>query len=92
MASATPSLETYYYAKNGRYSLFELKHRYGDTKLPKVVVADMITEAENGNSGVLCSDMVRRISEEIKRGKQSILLLNRRGYNTHATCLAATRR
>lgn len=88
MASATPSLETYYYAKNGRYSLFELKHRYGDTKLPKVVVADMITEAENGNSGVLCSDMVRRISEEIKRGKQSILLLNRRGYNTHATCLS----
>ena len=88
MASATPSLETYYYAKKGRYSLFELKKRYGDTKLPQVVVADMITEAENGNDGMLCLDMVRRIRSELKKNKQTILLLNRRGYNTNATCLS----
>ncbi len=88
MASATPSLETYYYAKTGRYSLFELKHRYGSTRLPKVVVADMITEAENGNTGMFCEDMIKRIRSEIKEGRQAILLLNRRGYNTNATCLS----
>lgn len=87
MASATPSLESYYYAKSGRFSLFELNKRYGNTKLPQVVVADMITEAENGNDGIFCSDMVRRIREEIKYGRQAILLLNRRGYNTTAGCL-----
>lgn len=88
MASATPSLESYYYAKNGRFSLFELNNRYGNTKLPQVVVADMITEAENGNESIFCSDMVRRIKEEISNGRQAILLLNRRGYNTTAVCMS----
>lgn len=87
MASATPSLETYYHAQTGRFSLFELNKRYGSTKLPRVVVADMITEAENGNQGIFCEDMIRRIREELKNGRQSILLLNRRGYNTNAACL-----
>lgn len=86
MASATPSLESYYYAKSGRYSLFELNNRYGNTKLPKVVVADMSLEAEMGNKSVFCEDLVRSVSECIKNGKQAILLLNRRGYNTHITC------
>ncbi len=87
LASATPSLESYYHAKSGRFSLFELSNRYGDTSLPQVVVADMITEAENGNESIFCEDMIRRIREETKKGNQSILLLNRRGYNTTATCL-----
>ncbi len=87
LASATPSIESYYHAKSGRFSLFELSHRYGDTKLPQVVVADMITEAENGNESIFCEDMVRRIRVETRNGNQSILLLNRRGYNTTATCL-----
>ncbi len=86
MASATPSLETYYYAQNGRFSLFELNNRYGNTKLPQVVVADMLTEAENGNYSNFCEDMVRRIKSEVNKGKQAILLLNRRGYNTIAFC------
>ena len=72
LASATPSLESYYHAKSGRFSLFELKNRYGDTKLPQVVVADMITEAENGNESIFCEDMVRRIREEMGKGNQSI--------------------
>lgn len=86
MASATPSLESYYYAKTGRYSLFELNNRYGNTKLPKVVVADMSLEAEMGNKSVFCEDLVLSVGECIKNKKQAILLLNRRGYNTHITC------
>lgn len=86
LASATPSLESYYYAKINRFSLFELNHRYGNTKLPQVVVADMLTEAENGNSTAFCSDMVSRIRSETDKGNQAILLLNRRGYQTNVTC------
>ncbi len=86
MASATPSLETYYYAKSGRYSLFELSKRFNNSKLPNVVVADMTTEADMGNYGYFCEDLVRSVREAISDGKQAILLLNRRGYNTHITC------
>lgn len=86
MASATPSLESYYYAKSGRYSLFEMKKRYNDTPLPKVVVADMALEAENGNKTAFCEDLIRAVNENIKDGKQSILLLNRRGYSPYVFC------
>ncbi len=86
MASATPSLESYYYAKTGRYSLFELNNRYNDAPLPQVVVADMAQEADNGNTSLFCEDLVRAVGENIKNGRQSILLLNRRGYNTFAVC------
>ncbi len=86
MASATPSLETYYYAKKGRYSLFELKNRYNRSPLPQVVVADMSAEAEQGNGSPFCEDLIRAVNENIKKGNQSILLLNRRGYRTFAVC------
>ena len=86
MASATPSLESYYYAKTGRYSLFELNRRYNAAQLPQVVVADMAQEADNGNTSLFCEDLIRAVNENVKNGRQSILLLNRRGYNTFAVC------
>lgn len=86
MASATPSLETYYYAKSGRFSLFELNERYGQSKLPQVVVADMGLEEELGNKSVFCEDLIRAVSDAVNNKKQAILLLNRRGYNTHISC------
>ncbi len=86
MASATPSLETFYYAKSGRYRLFELKHRFNETELPEVVVADMAVEAENGNRTPFCEDLIRAVNENIKSGKQSIFLLNRRGYSPYVIC------
>ena len=86
MASATPSLESYYYAKSGRFSLFELNRRYNDAALPQVVVADMSIEAEMGNNTPFCEDLIRAVNENIKNGRQAILLLNRRGYNTFAYC------
>lgn len=86
MASATPSLESYYYAKSGRYHLFELNTRYNEAPLPQVVVADMSIEAEQGNRSPFCEDLVRAVNENLKNGRQSILLLNRRGYNTFAVC------
>ncbi len=87
MASATPSLESYYYAKSERYHLFELEERYSKAELPKVVVVDMQREEEDGNDSLFSRELVRSIKERLERNEQSILLLNRRGFNTNVICL-----
>lgn len=87
LASATPSLESYYYAKNGRYHLFELDKRYSSAKLPKAVVVDMQSEEKDGNDSLFSRELIKGIKECLERKEQSILLLNRRGFNTNITCL-----
>ncbi|MGN0601421.1 MAG: primosomal protein N' [Oscillospiraceae bacterium] len=87
MASATPSLESYYFAQNGRYHLFELKERYSDSELPHVEIIDMQKEAEEGNNGLFSRKLADKISENLKKKEQTILLLNRRGFNTYVSCL-----
>ena len=86
LSSATPSVESYYYAKNGRYSLNTLTERYGDAVLPKVVVADMNVEQQNGNVTGFSETLLENLHYNLENNKQSILLLNRRGYNTFVTC------
>ena len=86
MASATPSLESYYYAKNKRFSLFELESRYNDYPLPEVKIVDMSSPTEDGNNGVISFELADRLRETLEKGEQSILLLNRRGFNTYVSC------
>ena len=86
LSSATPSVETYYYAKNGRYSLNTLSSRYGKAVLPEVVTADMNIEVQNGNTTGFSDILLENLNYNLEHGKQSILLLNRRGHNTFATC------
>lgn len=86
LASATPSLESYYYAKNGRFGLFELEKRYNEFPLPEVKVIDMQSEAEDGNDGLLSFALAERIKQNLLNNEQTILLLNRRGYNTYVSC------
>jgi len=88
LSSATPSMESYYLAQNGRYSLNTLSARYGEAKLPQVTVVDMNLELEKGNSNILSSELLEALDENLKNSKQSIVLLNRRGYNTYASCKA----
>ncbi len=87
MASATPSLESYYYAKQGRFSLFELEKRYNNAKLPDVVIVDMQQEVLDGNSGLFSRELERAVRENIEKKEQTILLLNRRGFYTYLSCL-----
>ncbi|MDO5125594.1 MAG: primosomal protein N', partial [Ruminococcus sp.] len=87
MASATPSLETFFYAKNGRFQLFELKERFANAKLPQVDIIDMQKEAESGNNNLFSRQLADKIRETIDRKEQVILLLNRRGFNTYVSCL-----
>lgn len=86
LSSATPSIETFYYAKTGRYSLYTLSSRYGAAQLPKVITADMNTEVQNGNTTGFSEVLLENLNYNLEHNKQSILLLNRRGHNTFATC------
>ncbi|MBQ8965357.1 primosomal protein N' [Ruminococcus sp.] len=86
MASATPSLETFYYAQNGRFHLFKLEHRYSDAALPKVEIVDMQTEAAEGNDSLLSRKLADKLTETLQRDEQAILLLNRRGFTTYCSC------
>ncbi len=86
LASATPSLESYYYAKIGRYSLFELDERYNNAVLPEVYMVDMKEEQKNGNHSAFSIPLLDEIQANLERGEQSILLLNRRGYHTSVRC------
>lgn len=87
MASATPSLESFYYAKNGRFHLFEMHKRYNDAVLPEVEIVDMQQEAEAGNYSLFSRRLMDKIGENLSKGEQTILLLNRRGFNTYVSCL-----
>ena len=86
LASATPSIESCYYAKQGRYSLFELDERYNNAVLPEVYTVDMKEEQKNGNSSAFSMPLIHELELNLERGEQSILLLNRRGYHTSVRC------
>ncbi|MBP1566744.1 MAG: primosomal protein N' [Oscillospiraceae bacterium] len=86
LGSATPSLESYYYAKKGVYELLELKERFNRSALPHVEIVDMNIERSNGNLSEFSEVLVHEIEYNLKAGEQTILLLNRRGYHTFITC------
>ena len=88
LSSATPSVESYYHALSGKYTLNVLSKRYGSARLPRVDIVDMNEEAERGNPGILSEKLIRSLRENLQEGMQSILLLNRRGYNTFVSCRA----
>lgn len=85
-ASATPTMESYYYARKGVYELLEMKERYGNAPLPEVEVADMNEERMQGNDSEFSVLLADALKENLARGEQSILLLNRRGYHTIISC------
>jgi primosomal protein N' (replication factor Y) len=88
LGSATPSLETYYNAKRGKYALLELPARATEMKLPVVRVVDMRHEDTKGKATVpIFSRQLREaITQRLERGEQTMLFLNRRGYSTSLQC------
>ena len=86
LASATPSTESYYAAQHGRTQLVRLTKRYGGNPLPKVQIMDMRAELASGNPREISLAMEDAIRHNLEAGKQTILLLNRRGYQTVAQC------
>ncbi len=86
LASATPSVESYYKAKIGAYNLIELENRFNKAPLPTVTISDMRSELRDGNKTVLSRTLAREIQENLNRSEQTILFLNRRGYSTFVSC------
>ena len=86
LASATPSTESYYAAQHGRTQLVRLTKRYGGNPLPKVQIVDMRAELASGNPREISLATEDAIRHNLEAGKQTILLLNRRGYQTVAQC------
>ena len=87
LASATPSIESYYAARKGRYHLFTLDKRYGKARLPEVKLIDMLEEERNYNFSPISDSLAEALLQTYERGEQSIILINRRGYATFAVCL-----
>ncbi len=86
LSSATPSVTSYYKAETGVYTLVELKERYGNAELPTVQICDMRGETASGNLSPVGSVLAARLLDDKKNGNQSILFLNRRGYNNYVSC------
>jgi primosomal protein N' (replication factor Y) len=87
LGSATPSLESYYNCKKGKYTLLELPERVDNQKMPRVRVVDMRQAARGGKGIPIFSQQLKEaITQRLERGEQTILFLNRRGYSTSLLC------
>ncbi len=86
LASATPSVESYYRAENGVYALLKLTKRYQNAPLAKTTIVDMHEEMEKGNFSPVSAPLYAALSENIEKKEQSILFLNRRGHSTFVSC------
>ncbi len=83
LASATPSIETYTNAMNGRYGFVKLHERYGKAVLPEVVTVDI-----SQTKGAISNELYNALEDCLENKHQAILLMNRRGFNTFASCSA----
>ncbi len=86
LASATPSLESFYKAKSGVYSLITLKERYGNAVLPEVRISDLRTDAQKGLITPIGGMLRDEIEKNLAAGEQTILFVSRRGYNNFVSC------
>ena len=86
LASATPSIESFYKAKCGIYNLVTLKERYGGVRLPDAVIVDMREELRLGNTTPVSDRLARSLESVKEAGEQAILFLNRRGYSSQISC------
>ena len=86
LSSATPSLESYQKAKEGKYTLITLKNRYGGATLPDVHIVDMRGEPHDGNTSPLGHVLMEELTRVQSEGNQAVLFLNRRGYSHQLVC------
>lgn len=84
LCSATPSVETYYRAVTGVYSLIKLEGRYGKATLPTVTLADM--REDSSDFRIIGKVLAEKLIKNYEEGHQSLLFLNRRGYSSFLIC------
>lgn len=86
LGSATPSLESAFKASSGSYELLTLKKRFEARPLPSVEIVDLREELRQGNFSIISRLLLAKLEEKLSQGEQSILFLNRRGYNSFFVC------
>ena len=86
LGSATPSMEAYYRAKKGDYTLFTLKERLTGGCLPEVYTVDMREELKAGNRSIFSIKLQELMADRLQKGQQIMLFLNRRGYAGFVSC------
>lgn len=86
LGSATPSLEAYYRAKEGKYELFTLSRRLTGGSLAKVSIVDLRRELREGNRSIFSRRLQELLTDRLNRKEQVILFLNRRGYAGFISC------
>lgn len=88
LGSATPSLEAYFQAKEGKIKLFELNNRLAGGELPSVYIEDLREELKQGNRSIFSRRLKELLQDRLQKGQQSMLFLNRRGFAGFVSCRA----
>jgi len=87
LGSATPALESFANAKNGKYQLVEMMNRVDHRAMPHMRIVDMRQEAERtGRLSIFSRDLVEAVQKRLSKAEQVILFLNRRGYASSLVC------
>jgi primosomal protein N' (replication factor Y) len=86
LASATPSVESYYKGIKGIYTLIKLKNRYGNMPLPTVSISDLRVDREEAERGMIGDELLSNIRQTVDNDEQTILFVNRRGHSSHVGC------
>ncbi|MCY7350732.1 MAG: primosomal protein N', partial [Cytophagaceae bacterium] len=87
LGSATPSIETYYHAQEGRYGLVKLTTRFGEAQLPEIQLIDTkVARKQKEMQGDFAKEILTRIGLNLEAGRQTLLFQNRRGYSPYLQC------
>ncbi len=86
LGSATPSVTSYYHAMQGKYTLLKMTRRVEGRPMPVVTVIDLRKKSVSGGKGVFRSELREALAENLSRGEQSMLLMNRRGFSSTVFC------
>lgn len=86
LGSATPSVESYYRAMEGKYRLFRMTDRLTGGELAKTEIVDLREELKAGNRSIFSRRLQELLADRLEKGQQSMLFLNRRGYSGFVSC------
>ncbi len=86
LGSATPSITSYAHAQSGKYTLLTMQERVGRSSLPTVTVVDLNSRRAKETKSIIKTQLQEKLSANLNRGRQSILLLNRRGFSAVLLC------
>ena len=86
VGSATPSVDIYEQAKQGKVKLIEMPKRANGKELPKIQIVDMMNELRTGNSGIFSSQLISDLANVVNEKKQAMIFINRRGFSSFMMC------